>query len=341
MNKNKKTNITDSKKQEQYLPETEKAECKIKRLILLALLLLLPRFILIIQVQQVIDEYTLKLPKWVINREDYIKSLQLLGQSLIHNFYDKEKAKFEKAKKKIDSKVIKPITTPKEVFTIDTKYQAKGTPYIEDYAKKLKQRIKDMADQKATTNGISNWQKAELDIRHEHQQQMIDNLVKNGVKYAWTSSHPDCSKRCEPWQGKLFDLQSDKSELSNHRMRKKIDGHTVYCFKEIVEKVDKYGYHNNIIVGFNCRHRLVPYTKNSTIPNDYSKEQVEKNRKINAKLREMERAIRKLKQEIELIKEVDIKQAQMLNKRRKELIEQYKAYAEKNGYAWYEYRIKV
>lgn len=335
-----KSNITDSEKQEQYLPETEKTERKIKRLILLAFLFLLPRYLLIIQIQQVIDEYILKLPDWVINRKDYIKSLQLLAQSLIHNFYDRQLNEFYKKKKKIEKKTKIEIKTPKELIKIDTKYDAKGTPYIENYGKKLIGRVNEMATQKATTNGISNWQKAELDLRHEHQQKMIDDLVGNGVRYAWTSSHPDCSKRCEHWQGKLFDLQSDKSELSNHRMKQKKDGHTVYCFKEIIDKVDKYGYHNNIIVGFNCRHRLVPYTSNSTVPNDYTKGQVEKNRKINARLRDMERAIRKLKQEINLIKEIDAKKAKQLKIRCKELIEQYKAYAEENGYAWYEYRIK-
>ena len=78
-------------------------------------------------------------------------------------------------------------------------------------------------------------------------------------------------------------------------MRKRIDGNTVYSLKAVTSQVDKYGYTNNIIVGFNCRHKLVPYKKGSLPPTEYNAEEVKKQREINAKLREYEREIRKLK----------------------------------------------
>ena len=225
----------------------------------------------------------------------------------------------------------------------------KGYPEIKDYEKLVKERQKELAETvtvsfepDATKKPISLWQKAELDIRHEKQMEMVDNLIASGVKYAWTSSHPDCSKRCEKWQGKLFDLTATNSELSNHRMKKKVDNHTVYCFKEVIEQVDKYGYTNNIIIGFNCRHKLIPYDKDHTEPpEEFTEEEVKKNREINAKLREYERKIRFLKQEALLYKQTNRKYAIKCEAEAKRLTAEYKKFAEQNGYAWYEWRIKI
>lgn len=164
-------------------------------------------------------------------------------------------------------------------------------------------------------------------------------MKASGVKYARLSSHPDCSKRCEPWQGKIVDIQAETSELSGFRMLAKINGETVYCLNDIINQVDKYGYKNNIIVGFNCRHHLhLLNVKDS----EFTKEDIEKNRKINAKLRAMERKIRELKQKALLFRQAkDFKNAKIYEEKARLLIEKYKKYAKENNYAWHEYRIKV
>lgn len=226
---------------------------------------------------------------------------------------------------------------------------AKGYPQVKNYDKLVLDRQKELA--KTTTlsfepegkrKPISLWQKAELDIRHEKQLNMIESLKESGVRYAWTSSHPDCSKRCEKWQGKLFDLNAETSELSGHRMRKKLNGNTVYCFNEVINQIDKYGYKNNIIVGFNCRHKLIPYTESNDLPpEEFSAEEIKEQRLINAKLREYERKIRFYKQQALLFKRTNVKYSIQCERKAKSLTTEYKQFANRNGYAYYQYRINI
>ena len=121
-----------------------------------------------------------------------------------------------------------------------------------------------------------------------------------------------------------------------------LDGHPVYSLIDIMDKVDKYGYKNNIICGFNCRHKLIPYKKGVYGPKEYSEEDVAKEREIDQKMRAMEREIRKLKEQIILLEKTGLKKdATTLKKRVNILIDNYKKFCESNGYPWYEYRINV
>lgn len=356
-----KTNLTRVDEQAEILPKVEQCEKEIKRLVLCAVIFLWSRQYLEMKLKALIMALDKTLTKNIIDRDTYIIALKNLASNSVKSFYLPMVSLWRKTAKKGDL-----IGTPKQnidafnqaktksgttakikeekqlhkVASEKVKYHAKGSPNVSNYEKELKKRIEELSKAKANTNGISLWQKAELDLRHEEQLKMINSLVNNGTKYAWTSSHPDCSKRCQKWQGKLMDLTAEHSELSGFRMRKKVDGYTTYCFKEIINQVDKYGYHNNIIVGFNCRHKLIEYTPNGAKPNIYDDRDVDKERKINAQLREYERKIRLLKQEIELYNEIDIRKAKQLKFECKDLIEEYKAFARKNGYAWHDYRIK-
>ena len=55
----------------------------------------------------------------------------------------------------------------------------------------------------------------------------------------------------------------------------------------------------------------------------------------------MEREIRYLKQQVILYNSIDKKLARITQRKVDRLIAAYKEFANKNGYAWYEYRIKV
>ena len=127
----------------------------------------------------------------------------------------------------------------------------------------------------------------------------------------------------------------------NHQVTT-IDGHPVYSLVDIMAKVDKYGYNNNIICGFNCRHKLIPYKKGQYGPKEYTEKDVAKQRAIEEKIRVMEREIRKLKQLALMYEQSNqIKIANTIRNRVKILISKYKAFCEANGYSWNEYRIKV
>ena len=245
------------------------------------------------------------------------------------------------------------VNTPEELLKIskqsaDTRdlwaYQ-KGSPNVSWYDRELKKAIQQLAADPITTNEpgkkpISIWQRAELETRYNKQMQMLDGLQMDGVQYAWISSHPNCSKRCQQWQGKLVSL--DQAARQPGFVVGKLDGHTVYSLPDIMAQVDKYGYQNNIICGFNCRHRLIPYKPGTRPPEKYSAKEVAKERAIEMRMRDMEREIRKLKtNEILSLKIRDSKSAKIFKARWQSLFQSYKALCEKNGYAWYQYRVNV
>ncbi len=365
-----KTNLTENELQSRFLPVIQRAETEIKKLILTYALANMLKSALRLHIKAIILEVDNKLPKELIDRQSYLDGLYETSENLIKSIYDKILNLYLIALKRLTIKKIittkKPNTPMKLLGYINSVKtdglrmweQAKGSPQVANYGKELKAKINELVETPTISSSegkkkISVWQKAEIDLRQEHQKKMVEELKDNNVKYAWTSTHPNCSKRCEKMQGKLFDLTSERSELTNHRMKHKIDGNTVYCYKEVVNKVDKYGYKNNIIVGFNCRHKLIPYTPNSKPPKDYDKEDVAKEREINAKLRAYERRIRYCKQQamasqtayqIAEDKKEKAKFLQEVKKWRakaKQLTEEYKRFAEENGYAWYQYRITI
>ena len=359
----KKTNLTNSVYQSKVLPVLQVAETEIKKLINYYALFLKPKRELRERIDGIIKAAEKRLPLSLFERYKYVLGLKETSEKMIRNFYDPVVDKFKMTMAMLlmigISVTAKNPYELSKVYATDKKFikkvaefepnvwsARKGYPNVLEYQNKLKDRLRELARTQTVSSEpakkpISIWQKAEIDLRHENQLNMIDNLKANGVKLAWTSTHPDCSKRCEKWQGKLMDLEAEHSELSGHRMAYKVDGNTVYCFKEIISKIDKYGYTNNIIVGFNCRHKLIAYKSGSVAPQEYTAKQIKREREINSKLRAMEREIRYLKQQSILYNSVDKKLAKKYEEKAKKLTEQYKNFANKNGYAWYEYRIKV
>lgn len=219
----------------------------------------------------------------------------------------------------------------------------KGAPTPVDYEEKLNAYIEKLASENLVTSedGKKNqsiWQRAELEVRYDAQMEMLQE-VSSKFDLAYTDTHPNCSERCEKWQGKLFDLKATKSQLSGHRMNYKIEGKTVYCLKEIMAIKDKYGYTNNIINGFNCRHSLIGFHPGDLPPRAYTKKEIENERAKDQYMREMEREIRALKQ----------KYAVLTDKKRKDEIkdlidkktEHYKEFCKRNGYAFYPYRLGI
>lgn len=339
--------------QSTFMPIFEKAETKIKLLILAAFLYSESLVALRLKIDGVIQWATGKIPKELHDKNAYLKGLKRSSEKYILLYYKKPQNAYKVAKKSLldtlpEGKKPPKVDNPKELldFTSDPKNmwaEAKGVPNVVNYPQVVRSRLKQMADDPCTTyeegkKPISLWQKAELDVRYENQMEMLDELRAQGVQYAWTSSHPNCSKRCEPWQGKLMDLNNHAKGV-NHQVTT-IDGHPVYSLLDIMDKTDKYGYKNNIICGFNCRHRLIPYKPGVYGPKQYTDKDIAKQRRTEENIRVMEREIRNLKKQILLLeKSGQIKIAKTLRNRVKILISNYKEYCESNGYSWNEYRI--
>ena len=337
--------------QSTFMPIFQKAETKIKLLILAAFLYSETLLSLRNKIDGVILWVSKQIPKDLNDRAAYIRGLKVSSERFILLYYKKPQVSYKLAKQDLlnsvpPGKKAPSIKNPQELldFTSNPKNmwaEAKATPNVINYPKEIKKRIEEMGKQPVVTHEpgkkpISLWQKAELDVRYEGQMQMLDDLKKEGVQYAWTSSHPDCSKRCQPWQGKLMDLTSH-AKGTNHQVTS-IDGHPVYSLVDIMAKTDKYGYHNNIICGFNCRHKLIPYKPGQYGPEQYSQKDVAKQRAIEEHIRLLEREIRQMKSDAILFEKAgQIKIAKDINNRVKILVSKYKAFCERNGYAWNEY----
>jgi len=359
--------------QSKFLPIFEEASSRIKLLILTAFLTMKPKSVLIYSIVKLIKDVEKKIPN-LINKEAYINGLYMTSQNWIKMYYDKPKVKFYEVKQTVESIIegrMPKLETPaklsdyinKNKLQLNLWGEAKGTPYISNYDKEIQNRMKKLAENPLLTHeqgkkSISLWQKAELDVRYEHQKEMLYSLIEEGVEYVYTSSHPNCSKRCETWQGKLFSLNqraiSPQQNVKKHRYNKssflvgKIDNKPVYSLTDVMNCVDEYGYQNNIICGFNCRHRLIPYVGQHA-PTDYDKTDIKEQRKIESKIRDLERKIRSLKQELllkekqySLVKTKDLYvEIKMLKVQIERMVAYYKTFCETNGYAYELYRIKV
>ncbi len=341
--------------QSTFMPVFQKAETKIKALILAAFLYSESSISLRLKISGIIAWAASQIPKELDDKNAYLRGLKKTSEDFIRLYYKNPTNTYKIARNDLIHSVPKgktppKIENPKQLIEVVHNpahlwSEAKGSPNVVNYERELKRTLNKMAEDPVTTyepgkHPITLWQKAELDVRYKNQMQMLQDLRVQGVKYAWTSSHPNCSKRCEPWQGKLMALEGH-AKGSNHIVTY-IDGHPVYSLVDIMAKVDKYGYRNNIICGFNCRHRLIPYKEGVYGPKQYTEKDVKREREIDQKMRAMEREIRKLKTQELLYRQADqTKSANEIKNRVNILVKQYKEYCERNGYAWYHYRINI
>lgn len=365
---NMKTAETNPIYQSKILPIIQKAETEIKTLILVAFLYAQPRTMLLGSILAIISRVKKELPTEFGDLSAYTKGLVASADKMIMIGYNKPQAAYFNARQTLirTAPVGHPlnITTPKQLFdlTLDKKdlwAEAKGSPNVTDYPRVLRQTIHELSNFQVVTQEegkkpINLWQKAELDTRYEGQMKMLDDLKAEGVELAYISTHPNCSKRCENWQGVLVDLNkyatapqysADKKGIHYRRSSfivGKADGKNVYSLPSIMECVDIYGYNNNIICGFNCRHRLYKYRPGEFAPKSYSAEDIAKQRDIEIKIREMERKIRLFKTNERLYnKSGDKVTAKKYRASWQSLETYYKKFCEKNGYAYQPYRIKI
>lgn len=341
-----KESVSDSKYQSTFMPIFQNAETRIKVIIILALFYGTALLIVRKQLAEVIKDVERKIPNEMIDKESYVKGLKYSTFRMLDTFLIKQRNIQKRFIK--DYNETHPNDPVHNVFELNdkTKTQAgrKGYPYS-DYQKDLKRYYKELTNEEIKTDPskkrpITLWQKAELDVRYDKQMNMLDNLDKDGVQLAYISSHVDCSKRCERWQGKLMSLH-EHAQMDGFRVRK-YKGQWVYSLTDIMAQTDKYGYRNNVICGFNCRHKLIPYQEGSVAPQKFDSGEVAKERTIAERCRAMERAIRKVKTDALLQEKVgNVRASRELKAKANAMTQKYKAFCEKNNFAWYEYRIQI
>ena len=217
-------------------------------------------------------------------------------------------------------------------------FNSKGRAVIEDYEKSVKLGIKALAadppiSTRLTKEGkpvkVSLRNRVEMAIRYDANLKDVKNLVDNGVKLVWTSSHPNCSPRCAPFQGRLYSLDGTSGVINGIR------------YTPLNDALKANG-GNSIINGYNCRHRLIEYRPGSHPPTDYSEEEIKREYAIDQRQRHYENTIRNMKAEERLLRQAGFtKEAGGLRKKWQYLNKSYEAFSLRNGRPFYRWRTRI
>jgi hypothetical protein len=311
-----------------------------------------------LQIAKVIETHIKNMPSEITNL-DYYKSI-LYGNAVVwqKQFYRaisnlkvittsllKVKGFANKFKTSVKIDDMTPIQLYNTMVKVNTQtYRLLGSANVPDYGREVRKRIKYLANSTSADAVVIGQRKTsliakvEMDLRYEHQVKMINEKKASGHDLYWISSHSSCSERCEKWQGKLVSISlpsiNDKFETGLVE-----DGHIVYSLEAIINQRDKYGYKNNVIVGFNCRHGLFKHNKGDNPPTMYTDDEIKDDRKINEKLNLFARTIRSYKKEAKLVRPLDKNEAHQLLVKARSLTANYKKYAHDNGVANDEWRL--
>lgn len=177
--------------------------------------------------------------------------------------------------------------------------------------------------------------RAEFEVRGQAQQDSIEGFKGSGVKLVICSTHADCSKRCAPWQGRVYSLDGTKGRTD--------DGREYVPLEEATEiySITKAGKRwRNGLLGFNCRHFLVEYKTGYYFPEPNAAEE-EKEYMITETQRRLERNVRDWRTVAVESKGVNHDRYVEARAKAIEWNKRYIEYSKKNDRAYYPSRTKI
>ena len=177
--------------------------------------------------------------------------------------------------------------------------------------------------------------RAEFEVRGQAQQDSIDGFRSRGVKLVICSTHADCSKRCAPWQGRVYSLDGTKGRTD--------DGREYVPLEEATEiySITKAGKRwRNGLLGFNCRHFLVEYKTGYYFPEPNAAEE-KKEYMITETQRRLERNVRDWRTVAVENKGVNHDRYVEARSKAIEWNKRYIEYSQKNNRAYYPSRTKI
>ena len=161
----------------------------------------------------------------------------------------------------------------------------------------------------------------------------------NGVKLMWASTHVDCSPRCFPWQGRLYSLDGTYGTTATGVSYQPLENAVNVPYTTKAGKT-----YMNGLLGFNCRHRLIPYKDEQQPPKGYTKAQTVKAYQLDLEQRAMERDIRRVKERAHLLKGVeDVKDGEIakLFAQARRMTQAYRKFCRDNNRVAMIYRTQV
>ncbi len=179
-------------------------------------------------------------------------------------------------------------------------------------------------------NNQSLYGHSELVTRYEEQQDAL-NRLRTKTRLVICDTHSDCSDRCFPWQGRVYSLDGTSGITD--------DGREYVPLEEATNVIDKYGYKNGLL-GFNCRHKLMPYQRGKKPVNVTKREQTVQN-EITTKQRAMEIKIRANKEKALSFKGIDNDKYKLYRNNVTNLLNEYKEFCKMHNRVEYRSRINI
>lgn len=220
---------------------------------------------------------------------------------------------------------------------------AKGIPLREfqkTYIDRVSKALSDIASQNALDsddltgrNSLRNF--AEMQVRYERHLEEIQKLKNDGVKLVVCSVHADCSDRCKEWQGRVYSLDGTYGTTEDGRQYIPLEVAT-----DVYYTTKKGKRYKNGLLGFNCRHKLLPYKVGMLIPT-ISEEERKREDLITKRQRELERTVIRWREEALMQKGVNAVGYKNARKNAINANKRYQEYSKTNGRAYYPDRVKI
>lgn len=230
---------------------------------------------------------------------------------------------------------------PKEYIDDSITYGSPLQKYSKDYMEKnvtpvFERLAKEFPVDPGDISGANSLRnRAELEVRYNGHLENIEQLREQGNKLVIASTHADCSERCRKWQGRVYSLDGTSGTTPDGRKYIPLEEATDVYYTTKAGKTYKNG-----LLGFNCRHFLVPYKDGYTFSKINEKEE-RKQYAITEKQRALERNVRYWR--TRALNEKNVNKEKYLYARRK-AIEHNKKYIEfskKHDRAYYPSRTKI
>lgn len=177
--------------------------------------------------------------------------------------------------------------------------------------------------------------KAEMEVRYQAHQDNIDELKAQGHRLVIASEHADCSERCRKYQGRVYSLDGTSGTTTDGRKYVPLENATDVYYTTKAGKTYKNG-----LLGFNCRHYLVPYKDGFRFPKPNPVIEA-KEYEITQKQRYLERQVRHWRTEAIYQKSVNLDEYRKARDKAIAYNKKYIKYSKDNGRAYYPSRTKL
>lgn len=202
-------------------------------------------------------------------------------------------------------------------------------PVLNDLSKQYALDPEDISGRNSLRN------KAEMEVRYQGHLDNIEELREQGHRLVISSEHADCSERCRKYQGRVYSLDGTSGTTPDGRKFVPLEEATDVYYTTKAGKTYKNG-----LLGFNCRHYLVPYKDGFRFPKPNPKIE-EREYKITQKQRYLERQVRYWRTEAITNKGIHQEYATIARNTAIEYNKEYIKFSKQNGRAYYPSRTKL